>query len=127
MDEMKTYIGNKKKKYWIACAIDRSTGEVVDFRIGKRTNKTLKKVVDTLLLSKAKKIYTDGLNNYKTLMPETIHKIGKYKINHIERNNLSVRTHLKLLSRRTICFSKSISMLEATLDLYFWKNSYSFN
>jgi insertion element IS1 protein InsB len=123
MDEMKTYIGRKEKKYWIAYAIDRMTRNVVDFKIGKRTNATLKRVIDTLLLSKAKKIYTDNLKNYKTLIPKEIHKTGKYKINRIERNNLSVRTHLKRLSRKTICFSKSISMLEATLGVYFWRNN----
>jgi IS1 family transposase/transposase-like protein len=121
LDEMRTYIGSKKKKYWIVYAIDRVTKEVIDFKVGKRNNRTLKRVVDTLLLSGAKKIYTDGLRNYKTLIPERIHKVGKYKINKIERNNLNVRTHLKRLSRKTICFSKSVSMLEATLGLYFWK------
>jgi insertion element IS1 protein InsB len=126
LDEMRTFIGSKKKKYWIVYAIDRATKVVVDFKVGKRNNITLKIVVDTLLLSKAKKIYTDGLKNYKTLIPEAIHKVGKYKINKTERNNLSVRTHLKRLSRKTICFSKSISMLEATLGVYFWKNSCSF-
>ena len=123
LDEMKTFVGNKNKKYWIVYAIDRVTKEVIDFKVGKRTNKTLKKVVGTLLLAEARKIYTDGLRNYKTLIPESIHKVGKYKINHIERKNLSVRTHLKRLSRKTICFSKSIEMLEASLGLYFWKNN----
>ncbi|HVD97384.1 MAG TPA: IS1 family transposase [Cytophagaceae bacterium] len=121
LDEMRTFVGNKQKKYWIVYAIDRATKEVVDFKVGKRNNRTLKRVVDTLLLAKAKKIYTDGLKSYKTLIPESIHKVGKYKINKIERNNLSVRTHLKRLSRKTICFSKSVSMLEATLGLYFMK------
>lgn len=123
LDEMRTYIGNKKKKYWIVYAIDRATKEVVDFKVGKRNNKTLQKVIDTLLLSKAKKIYTDNLRNYKYLIPEEIHKTGKHQINHIERKNLSVRTHLKRLSRKTICFSKSISMLEASLGIYFWRES----
>ncbi len=126
LDEMRTYIGNKKKKYWIVYAIDKATREVVDFKVGRRTNKILSRVVDTLLLAKAKKIYTDNLINYKTLIPELIHRTGKRKINHIERKNLSVRTHLKRLSRKTICFSKNISMLEATLGIYFWKNSCSF-
>ena len=121
LDEMRTFIGNKQKKYWIVYAIDRATKEVVDFKVGRRNNRTLKRVIDTLLLSKAKKIYTDGLKNYKRLIPGAIHKVGKNKTNKIERNNLSVRTHLKRLSRKTICFSKSISMLEATLGLYFWK------
>lgn len=124
LDEMRTYVGSKKRKYWIVYAIDRCTKEVVDFKVGKRTKTTLKKIVDTLLMAKAKKIYTDGLRSYKKLIPETIHKVGRYKINKIERNNLNVRTHLKRLSRRTIRFSKSISMLEATLGVYFWRNVY---
>lgn len=119
LDEMRTYVGNKKRKYWIVYALDKSTKEVVDFKVGKRNNKTLKRVVDTLLLSKAKMIYTDKLRNYKYLIPESIHTASKHKINHIERKNLSVRTSLKRLSRKTICFSKSVGMLEATLGLYF--------
>ncbi len=121
LDEMRTYIGNKRRMYWIVYAINRATREVVDFKVGKRNIKTLKRIVDTLLLAKAKKIYTDKLNIYKILIPEQQHERSQYKINRIERKNLSVRTHLKRLSRKTICFSKSTTMLEATLGLYFWK------
>ncbi|MBS1665188.1 MAG: hypothetical protein JST68_29350 [Bacteroidetes bacterium] len=41
-------------------------------------------------------------------------------INRSERKNLTLRTHLKRLSCRTFCFSKSLSMLESCLKLYFW-------
>ena len=119
---MKTYIGNKNKRYWIVYAIDRVTREVIDFKVGRRTKRTLKRIVDTLLLAGAKKIYTDKLKLYEYLIPQEVHERSQYKINRIERKNLSVRTHLKRLSRRTICFSKSITMLEASLGLYFWKS-----
>jgi insertion element IS1 protein InsB len=120
MDEMRTYIKNKDNKYWIAYAIRRDTREVVDLKVGKRNKKTLRRVTDTLLLSEAAKIYTDRLNLYEYLIPKELHRKSKYKINHIERKNLSVRTHLKRLARKTICFSKSIVMLEACLKIYFW-------
>ena len=68
MDEMNTYIGNKKNRYWIAYAIRKDTREVADFRIGKRTKRTLKKVTETLRLSEATKIHTDKLNLYKYLI-----------------------------------------------------------
>lgn len=119
LDEMRTYIKNKANLYWVVYAIDRETRVVVDFKVGKRNNKTLKRVIDTLLLSKAKKIYTDKLKQYRYLIPDELHDTTQYKTNRIERKNLSVRTHLKRLSRRTICFSKSKSMLEACLRLYF--------
>jgi insertion element IS1 protein InsB len=126
LDEMCTYIGNKENRYWIVYAIDRITKDTVDFKIGRRTKKTLKRVVDTLLLSGAKKIHTDKLKLYEYLIPKELHERSQYKINRIERKNLSVRTHLKRLSRKTICFSKSLSMLEATLGVYFGKNNSSF-
>jgi len=120
MDELRTYIRNKTNRYWVAYAIRKDTKEVVDFKVGKRNKGTLRRVIDTLLLSEAKKIYTDGYPLYRTLIPPELHRRSKYKINHIERKNLSIRTHLKRLSRKTICFSKSIVMLEACLKIYFW-------
>lgn len=120
VDEMITYIGNKKRSYWVVYALRRDTKEVIDFKVGKRNLKTLGRVVGTVLLSAAKKLFTDGYELYRSIVPEAVHHKTKYNINHIERKNLSIRTHLKRLSRKTICFSKSKEMLEACLRIYFW-------
>ena len=120
MDELCTYIGNKDNRIWVAYSIRKDTRVAVDFKVGKRTNKTLRNVVNTLLLSDAKKIYTDKLRNYKFLIPKEVHKTTQYGTNHIERMNVNLRTHLKRLSRKTICYSKSLVMLNACLTLYFW-------
>ena len=121
VDELWTYIGRKDNEYWIAYALNRQTRQVGDFIIGKRTKKTLKELIDRLLLSTPKTIRTDRLTIYQRIIPKEIHRSGSYCINRIERKNLSLRTHLKRLSRRTICFSRSIVMLESCLKLYFWK------
>jgi insertion element IS1 protein InsB len=120
LDEMRTFVGNKTKLYWIVYAIEKSTGSVVDFKVGRRNLKTLAKVVDTLLLSEPSKVSTDKFALYGSLLPESVHYLSPYNINHIERRNLSVRTHLKRLNRKTICFSRSVAMLEACLRIYFW-------
>jgi insertion element IS1 protein InsB len=120
MDEMRTYIGKKKRLTWIAYAIRKDTREVVDFRVGSRTNKTLKGVIETLKVSSAKAIYTDKLPSYKSLIPKAIHKTVHRWVNYIERKNLTLRTHLKRLNRKTICYSKSLAMLMACLKIYFW-------
>src|SRR5258706_7938607 len=120
VDEMRTYIGNKSRLYWVVYALRRDTKEVIDFKVGKRTGKTLQKVLDTVLLSGASKINTDGYSVYENLVPPAVHNRAKYNINQIERKNLSIRTHLKRLSRKTICFSKTKEMLEACLKIYFW-------
>lgn len=65
MDELRTFVLRKDKPIWIAYAIRQDTGEVADFRIGNRSNKTLSGVLNTLLLSEPKMIHTDKLANYK--------------------------------------------------------------
>lgn len=120
LDEICTYVKSKIRKRWIVYAIRKDTKDVVDFAIGNRTNTTLKRVTDTLVLSNALNVYTDKLPNYKSLLPISIHSTKYRGTNHIERKNLTLRTHLKRLSRRTICFSRSESMLSACLKIYFW-------
>ena len=123
VDELQTFIGNKQNQYWIAYALNRSNGEVMDFIVGKRSRCTLKVLVNTLLLSGVRKIWTDRLNIYRALIPMEIHEDKKYGTNRIERKNLSIRTHIKRLSRRTICFGRSRIMLENCLKIYFWGRS----
>jgi insertion element IS1 protein InsB len=119
VDELHTYIGNKENQYWIAYAINQTTREVIDFVIGKRTKRTLSMLINTLLLSGVRRICTDHLNIYRSLIPKAIHDCKSYCTNHIERKNLSIRTHIKRLSRRTICFSRSYSLLESCMRIYF--------
>ncbi|MCQ4142564.1 IS1 family transposase [Chryseobacterium sp. EO14] len=120
VDEMRTYVKRKDKLIWIVYALEKQTKNVVSFSIGRRTNKTLKKVITSLELSEAEKIITDNLKNYKFLIRPEIHSTKFRGINHIERKNLTLRTHLKRLNRKTICFSKSLVILSAILKIYFW-------
>ena len=120
VDEMRTYIGKKSKLRWIVYALDRESKTVVSFNVGRRTNRTLKYVIRSLELSNARKIYTDKLKNYRYIIHTKIHNTHIHSTNHIERHNLSVRTHLKRLNRKTICFSRSLMVLMAVLRIYFW-------
>lgn len=120
IDELRTYCQKKSRLLWIVYALEKESRSVIDFAVGSRTMKTLQKVTDTVLLSGAKSIYTDKLNLYRYLLPGDVHFTNPYQTNHIERKNLSLRTDLKRLNRRTICFSKSITMLKACLSIYFW-------
>ena len=119
VDEIRTFVRKKQNQFWIAYAIDKDNN-VVDYRVGKRTKKTLQGLIETLLLAKAKKISTDGLDIYNSLIPRKQHTVKQHGINHIERKNLSLRTHLKRLNRRTICFSKKADMLDACFRIYCW-------
>lgn len=120
VDEMRCYLKRKDKPIWIVYALERKTKRVVSFSLGRRTKRTLQYVTNSLLLSTPKAIYTDGLVHYKSLLENTIHKVKRFGTNTIERNNLSMRTHLKRLQRKTICFSRSFILLQCVLKIYFW-------
>lgn len=120
VDEMWSYIRTKRKPIWIAYALDRKTKQVVSFNVGNRSKEMLAPILETLNDSQAKRIYTDNLQHYKSLIPETVHRYTNCGTNRIERNNLNLRTHLKRLNRRTICFSRSAEILTAILKIYFW-------
>ncbi|MCG2611798.1 IS1 family transposase [Flavobacterium sp. SM15] len=120
VDELCTYLGNKNNRIWIVYALHKCSKKVVSFNIGKRTNKTISKVIDFLKLSNAKKIFTDRLQNYRSLIENHIHSVKRYGTNHIERKNLTLRTHLKRLNRKTICFGRSLIITFAVLKIYFW-------
>jgi insertion element IS1 protein InsB len=120
VDELFTYIGNKKNRMCVAYSLNPETGEVIDVVIGRRNKTNLIKIISTLLLANAQQIVTDKLNIYKELIPKEIHSTMNRGINHIERKNLTLRTHLKRLNRRTICYSKSLAILLAIVKIYFW-------
>lgn len=120
IDELCTFLKRKTNRVWIVCAYCRESKSVMSFNVGKRTNKTLKRVIETVQNAKPIKIFTDKLKNYQYPVNKCVHSTNFRGTNHIERMNLTLRTHLKRLNRRTITFSRSMIMLIAILKIYFW-------
>lgn len=121
VDELYTYVGRKSHPCYIVYAINRKTKQVIDFVCGARNKENIEKVIRKLLDLSPKRIYTDRLNIFASVIPGCFHRTFQYRTNHIERKNLTLRTHLKRLSRKTICYNKSEAMLEACFRLYIWK------
>ncbi|GAB5524237.1 MAG: hypothetical protein Roseis2KO_21090 [Roseivirga sp.] len=120
LDELCTYVGNKNRRRWVISAISRTTGRVVAVKVGTRTSKNLKLVVDKLLCLCPTAIHTDRLLAYKSLIPPEIHKVKARGINKIERYHLNLRTHIKRLNRRTICYTRKEDILSHLVKLYTW-------
>ena len=120
IDELRTYCGSKAKEVWIIYAINRKTKKIIDFFVGRRTKENVKKVTDSVLELSPKRIYSDKLNIYRTLISKKNHKIYPRCTNHIERMNLTMRIQLKSLNRRTICFTRSVEMLDCKFHLWAW-------
>lgn len=93
----------------------------LEFRNGfKSGTENLSKITNLVLVLNPKRVYTDGLNIYPTLLSHDVHKVLKFCTNKIERNNLTIRTWLKRLNRKTIRYIKNIQMLNNSLKLLFW-------
>ena len=120
VDELWSFIGNKDNVTWVTYAIERETKHIIDFFVGSKSRENIKPLINKILLLQPTRIYTDRLNIYPSLIPKAIHGQFQYCTNRIERMNLTLRTHIKRLSRKTICFSKNKIYLEAHLRIYFW-------
>lgn len=120
VDEIRTYVRKKTSLVCIVYALESTSKKVVSYAVGNRTNTTLSTVINQVISSSPSKIFTDKLKRYKFLIPITIHRVIPRATNSIERNNLTMRTHLKILNRKTICFSRCTNMLIAILRIYFW-------
>lgn len=118
IDELCTYIGSKQNPVWICIAMQVDTRAVVALSIGKRTKKMMDAVVQTVQNAKPLRVMTDGLDIYSKLIPKRIHITKGHCTNHIERFNLSLRTALKRLSRKTICYSRSLLMLACCVRIF---------
>ena len=69
--------------------------------------------------------YIDGISVYPQCIPSEKLTAGKKNTQQIERNHLALRTRLKRLASKTICFSKNMTMHIAVIgtfiDLYFFR------
>ncbi|NEW60724.1 transposase, partial [Sulfurovum sp. bin170] len=59
----------------------------------------------------------DNWCSYSKNLDENKHEIGKRNTQTIERKNLTLRTRVNRLTRKTICFSKSIKMHDIVIGL----------
>ena len=66
-------------------------------------------------------ITSDDWGSYAREVPEEKHLTGKIFTQHIERNNLTLRTRIKRLARKTICFSRSIDVHEKVISSFIEK------
>jgi insertion element IS1 protein InsB len=60
----------------------------------------------------------DGWGAYERHLEADTHTVGKRNTQKIERKHLTLRTRIKRLARKTICFSKSEHMHDIVIGLF---------
>ena len=124
VDEMWSFVGKKKEPRWLWHAIDHRTGKVLAYVFGRRADEVFVKLKMLLEPFGITRYYTDSWGAYGRHLAPEVHSPGKRNTQQIERNHLTLRTCLKRLVRKTICFSKSIQMHAIVIGLFI--NRYEF-
>jgi insertion element IS1 protein InsB len=105
-------------------ALDHRSGKVLAYVLGRRTDEVFVKLKTLLEPFGIRRYYTDSWGAYKRNLTSNVHSPGKRNTQQIERKHLTLRTRLKRLVRKTICFSKSLAMHDIVIGLFI--NRYEF-
>lgn len=117
LDEMWSFVQNKDNQRWLWLAIDHKTRAVLAFAFGKRKDNVFKKLKALLEPFAITRFFTDDWGTYQRNLKGVEHVVSKKNTQRIERKNLTFRTRIKRLCRKTICFSKSVLMHDIIIGL----------
>lgn len=124
LDEMWSYVGKKDNPRWLWHAIDHQSGKVLAYVFGDRKDKVFLELKALLQPFGITRFYTDDWGAYSRHLEADKHEIGKQYMQKIESKHINLRTRIKRLARRTICFSKTIQMHDIMIGLFI--NRYEF-
>ena len=124
MDEQWSFVGNKKQQRWLFYVWEPRFMKVIAHALGSRTIEILKLLLERLLPYKFSFYCTNDWKPYTNILPEDKHIVGKLFTQRIERENLNLRTRLKRLVRKTICFSRSIEIHDKVIGEFMFREHY---
>ena len=118
MDEMWSYYHDKSHQVWLWWAVDHATNTPLAFTFGTREHKYLDELLALLRPFPIGSVYADGNFAYQNKLSPDILFTGKKNTQQIERDHLTLRTRIKRLCRKTICFSKSEELHKAVIGTF---------
>jgi insertion element IS1 protein InsB len=124
LDEMWSYVGKKAEPRWLWHAIDHQSGIVLAYVFGRRKDVVFLQLQALLKPFSITRFYTDGWGAYERYIDPAQHHVGKENTQRIESKHINLRTRIKRLVRRTICFSKTTTMHDLVIGLFI--NRYEF-
>lgn len=124
VDEMWPFAVKKKTQNWLWWVEDAVNGNIIAFTFGRRTNATFRRI-QKLLINAGIIVdlwITDSWIAYQDCLNPDERMEDKGALQSLE---LTLRTRIKRLTRRTICFSKSMDIHNTLIGLFI--NSFFFN
>jgi insertion element IS1 protein InsB len=117
-DEMWSFVESKLQQRWLWHAIDHHSGEILAYILATHEDEAFVKLKDLLEPFGITQFYTDAWGAYERHLDPDEHIVGKRNTQKIERKHLTLRTRIKRLARKTICFSKSVLMHDVVIGLF---------
>ena len=115
---------SEKVERWLWHAIDHTTGGVLADVLSPHQDSAFLELKSLLEPFGITQFCTDAWGACQRHLHPAFHTIGKSQTQTIERKHLTLRTRIKRLARKTICFSKSKWLHDAVIGLFI--NQYEF-
>ncbi|WP_421692490.1 IS1 family transposase [Xenorhabdus bovienii] len=123
VDEMGSFISNKKRQRWLWYAWEPRLKRIVAHAFGARSKQTLRTLLEKLSAFDVAFWCTDNFGAYDILADEK-HITSKLYTQCIERENLNLRNRLKRLNRKTLGYSKSVEMHDKIIVTFIEREFY---
>jgi insertion element IS1 protein InsB len=110
---------------WLWYFLDQTTKKIVEYVFDLRTDETFKKLLKLVEHLPISHLFTDDWQAYKWCLSNVRYTVSKKFTQNIERMNLNLRIHIKRLSRKIICFSKSQIIHDKLVGTYIQNNYFN--
>ena len=121
LDEMWTWVLQRKNKKWLWLALCRRTRQVIAYALGCRGETTCRVLWSRIPAAyKSAHCFADIWDAYARVVPQEqlTQSPRRGPVNHLERFNRTMRGRLGRVVRQTASFSKCPLMHEATILLF---------
>ena len=115
---MWSYYHDKSHQLWLWWAVDHETNIPLAYTFGTREHKCIDELLSLLKPFPIGTVYADNNYAYKERISTHILVSGKKNTQKIERDHLTLRTRIKRLCRKTICFSKNKDIHTAVIGTF---------
>lgn len=125
---MWSFYHDKAHQIWLWWAVEHTTNTPVAFTFGTREHKYLDELLKLLKPFNIKKVYSDNNFAYHKKIDSDILETGKKNTQKIERDHLTLRTRIKRLARKSICFSKDKiiheTVIASFINIFYWNRDF---
>jgi insertion element IS1 protein InsB len=115
---MWSFVGKKSNQRWLWHAIDHNTGRILAYVFGNRKDEAFSQLQALLEPFGIRRFYSDDWGGYDRHITKAEYCVAKRNTQKIERKHLTLRTRIKRLARKTICFSKLEEMHDIVIGLF---------